>query len=88
MKLVDLYAPIRRYSYPIVAAVIGMGVLAMILEKPLGPGAMVGLAAWLAALIGVQQLLRPGKPELATVDEVFRRIGNGRPTFVNFYSNL
>lgn len=88
MKLVDLYARFRRYSYPILVAVIALGALAMILAKPIRPGAVLGFGGLLVVLIGLQRLLRPGKQQLASVDDVLRRIGKGRPTLVNFYSNL
>jgi len=88
MKLLDLYRPVRRYSYLLTSVGIVSGVAYLVLKSspsPLGVAAFILVAG---VLWGLQRWLRPGKQRLGSAAEVLNLIGRGRPTFVNFYSNL
>ncbi len=87
MKLIDLYKPIRRNSYILVSALI-LGVLSyfMIIRTYRVEGLVVVVATALF-LLTVWLALRPGESDVVDADAVISAVGNGRPTFLNVYSN-
>jgi hypothetical protein len=88
MRLIDLYRPVRRYSYLVVSITVLFAAAYFLLRPPYGIVKVGVFAGVLVALWLFQRLLRPGEQQPTTVEEVLRLIGRGRPTFVNFYSNL
>ncbi|MFQ5639001.1 MAG: hypothetical protein ACE5IR_13540 [bacterium] len=87
MKFIDVYKPIRRNSYSLTSAMIlaVLGYYFVIRSFSLTGIFIVGGTALLLLVIWLR--LRPGKSEVASVGEVTQAVGNGRPTFLNVYSN-
>ncbi len=87
MKLIDLYRPVQSNSYRLIAAAILMFLAYQFLIKsftPLGLFIVVGAAGLL--ILG-WFILRPGDSEVQNAEQVLQALGNGRPTFLNIYSN-
>ncbi|RMF66099.1 MAG: hypothetical protein D6743_06970 [Calditrichaeota bacterium] len=87
MRLVDLYRPVRRFSYPLTSVLILALEAHFFLLKSFSFWGL-GIVAGTAALLGVLWLrLRPGQSMIVSAGQVYSAIGNGRPTFLNIYSN-
>ena len=87
MKLIDVYKPIRRNSYTLtsVMIIVVLGHYFVIRSFSLTGIFVVVVTALLLLVIWLR--LRPGRSEVASADEVTQTVGNGRPTFLNVYSN-
>ncbi|MFQ5674763.1 MAG: hypothetical protein ACE5G1_02615 [bacterium] len=86
MTVLDLYNPIRKNSYPMMA--IGLiGVLTyFVLIKSFSISGLVMVSAVAGLLILIWAWLRPGQFDIEA-KQVFESVGNGRPTFLNVFSN-
>ncbi|NIR48334.1 hypothetical protein GWO43_07700 [candidate division KSB1 bacterium] len=87
MSLINLYKPIRKISYLLTSALIVALLVYFLLVKNFS---LVGLFL----VIGTSLLffflwlkLHPGPSEVTDATQVIQAIGNGRPTFLNIYSN-
>ncbi len=87
MKLIDIYKPIRRFSYPLIGlAAVAYLFMADWAESLAGNRLTLPLLA-LVIFAGVWLWLRPGKSTVQTAEDVFAAIGNGKPTLLNVFSN-
>lgn len=87
MNLLNFYRPVRRYSYPLTSSLIVLALTYFLLVKRfsvLGLCIVVGGASLLFFLWAWQ---RPGTSRVSRSEEVVTAIGDGRPTFLNVYSN-
>ncbi len=80
---------LNQFSYPLIA--LGVLLVSLLLLRRLVrvPWRYVaGIEVLLAALFVIGFfVLRPGASDVSTVEEARALIGNGRPTFVEFFSN-
>lgn len=87
MELISLYKPVRRFSYPLLAILI-LVVMGYYFFRAQITALEVLLILSIAAFLTMLWLWqRPGASEVAHAEEVLNAIGNGRPTFLNVYSN-
>ncbi|MFQ5709729.1 MAG: hypothetical protein ACE5HO_19925 [bacterium] len=87
MKFVDLYKPIRKNSYPLTALLITAILAYKFLWQSFSlPGLFIFFGA-VATLAGLWFWQRPGRSQVSHARQVVDAIGNGRPTFLNIYSN-
>lgn len=86
MTIPGLYKPFRRNSYPIISILL-IGTLTYFwIIKSFTYEGLVFVAAIAAFLLFNWVWLKPGHFKLEA-KAVFDNIGNGRPTFLNIYSN-
>ncbi|RMD90793.1 MAG: hypothetical protein D6813_08600 [Calditrichaeota bacterium] len=88
MSLIKLYKPVRRYSFLITSLIIlGFVIYKFLLtQDPQLHGYLIVLGI-AVGLFTIWFWLHPGTMQNITVEQVLKNIGNGRPTFLNVYSN-
>jgi len=88
MNLIKFYKTVRRYSFLITSIIILSFVIYkyLLTQDPQLHSYLIVLGV-AAALFGIWFWLHPGTMQNITVDEVLKSLGNGRPTFLNVYSN-
>lgn len=87
MTFLDFYKPIRRYSYPLTAVLVVLALAYFFVYKKVSLLGAVLVPAAAAACWFLWLKLRPGTSEITRAEQVLAAIGNGRPTFLNVYSN-
>lgn len=87
MRLIDLYKPIRRYSYAMTSVLLIVALAYFLIWQEFS---LFGVLITGGVALGIFLLwlwLRPGTSEVSAAEQVYQAIGNGRPTFLNIYSN-
>ncbi len=87
MIILDLYKPFRRNSYPIVSILlVGTLTYFWIIKNFTYEG--LGFVTAIAAFLLFNWVwLKPGRSDIPDAKTVFNAIGDGKPTFLNIYSN-
>jgi len=87
MNLTAFHRIIRSNSYRLTAAAIWIFLVYKFLIENFTPLGMIIVVGAAGLLILGEHVLRPGHSEVQSAEQVLRAIGNGRPTFLNIYSN-
>ncbi|MCH8020349.1 hypothetical protein IIA28_12080 [candidate division KSB1 bacterium] len=87
MTILDLYKPFRRNSYPIISILlVGTLTYFWIIRNFTYEG--LGLVTAIAVFLLFNWVwLKPGRSDISDAKTVFNAIGDGKPTFLNIYSN-
>lgn len=86
-SLLALYKPIRRYSYLITSVLIVIALAYFLIWKQPGLWAVLVTVSAVLVILVLWAWLRPGPTEIKDAKQVYEAISNGRPTFLNIYSN-
>lgn len=87
MTIPGLYKSFRRNSYPIISILlIGTLTYFWIIKRFTYEG-LAFVTAIAAFLLFNWVWLKPGRSDITHAKTVFNAIGNGKPTFLNIYSN-
>jgi len=80
---------LNQFSYPLIilSVVIGIFIIARRFYKIKLPYIVIGEAIFVVVALGIFFVLRPGTSTVSSSDIAFDLINNGKPTFVEFFSN-
>jgi hypothetical protein len=87
MNLTAFHRTVRSNSYRLTAAAIWLFLVYHFLIKSFTPFGLLVIVGAAGLLILGEFVLRPGHSEVQNAEQVLQAIGNGRPTFLNIYSN-
>ncbi|MFQ5603539.1 MAG: hypothetical protein ACE5HS_09755 [bacterium] len=87
MSVLDIYKSIRKISYPLTSVLIVVVSGYFLLIKNYSHLHLLMVLAAAGGLVLIWFHLRPGASEIQNAEAVFKAVGNGRPTFLNIYSN-
>ena len=87
MTTLDIYKHLRRNSYPIISILlVGTLTYFWIIRNFTYEG--LGLVTAIAVFLLFNWVwLKPGRSDISDAKTVFNAIGDGKPTFLNIYSN-
>ena len=87
MRIVQLYRPIRRFSYPLIALAGAGGLFYSGWKANSLTSALLWSLPALGAFAAMWYWLHPGRSTVDSAQDVFAAIGNGKPTLLNVFSN-